>query len=277
MSDLQTILEQLQLYGQQFLPAGMTSNVGIAAVVVFTAGCVTCVLGAKLAKVGITGAFVVIGTILGVYFAKLTGFATAPCLLVGAATMGVIGALSQRIWVGALFALVLSGIVMSAFGMQRIVPHVQQYDPVTIIAQNASEGVIQASVAEDPEAIQAGLRESADYWLRDFWSFVIQKDASVSNHVSALLLATAVIGAFIGVIAVRFALIASTSMVGTVMILGSLATFLQHANPDYYIAGYNHPGLIGTAFGVLVAASMIVQTILTRESSSSSAEASEED
>ena len=52
------------------------------------------------------------------------------------------------------------------------------------------------------------------------------------------------------------------------VLVSSGAALLQHFSPATFEGGINHPGVIGAVFGVLMAASIIIQTLLTRKAPS---------
>ena len=271
MNALHTIIDQLQSLTQQHVPPELLSHVVLMSIGIFLAGVAVSVFGAKLAKVGITGVFVLIGTLLGVYFARITGWPIAPCLLIAAAMVGAFGALTQRVWVGAMFAMVLTFIVMSAFSFQKIMPHVATFDPV---AQWNTTELASMPALPMPEA-EVLQERTPDEWFSGLWQFVQEQDATVPVQGKAFILATGVIGLFVGVLAVRFALVFSTSLIGTLLVSAGLMGGIAQLWPAVYQRLFENPGIVSAGVSALMVSSLIVQTMLTRDKSSKSSEAAD--
>ena len=71
-----------------------------------------------------------------------------------------------------------------------------------------------------------------------------------------------------GLLAVRWALILSTSLLGTSLVTTGLATLLTQSVPDSYQAFQNNPKLVGIGIGAFLATSLVLQTMLSRRTSS---------
>ena len=83
-------------------------------------------------------------------------------------------------------------------------------------------------------------------------------DAAVIGIVAALL------GLLLGAVATRPALIVCTALFGTALVGSGLAALAAALVPDHYHSALNHPGWLGGAGAVLLLASLVLQTALTR-------------
>src|SRR3990172_3062483 len=88
MNEVETILEQARLFVVQHAPTDALRGAVPAALVFLVAGIGLSVLGAKLARFGVTSAFVVLGGVLGSRFGQGMGFQPLICVLGGAFLMG---------------------------------------------------------------------------------------------------------------------------------------------------------------------------------------------
>lgn len=183
--------------------------------------------------------------------------------------IGVIGYHTFRLWVGLVAALVLSSVVLSVFGYQRVVPHMAEFQQTAPIAAVDSP---RSFVLPSPEEQQAYHDRSPRQWAEELWAFVTQRDAQIEPNGKALGMLAPVTGLCLGVVAVRWALILSTALVGTALVTTAIATFLAHAAPESYQAFQNRPGLVGMGVGAFLVASLILQTMLTRKAPAAKSE-----
>lgn len=256
------ILDQARVFVQQHAPSELLTEAVPFGIVCLVAGIGLSVLGAKLGRFSMTCGFVLVGGYVGSLFARETGFAAPICGLLGALMVGIIGYHTFRLWVGLLVAGVLSTVVLGVFGYQRVLPHVSEFE------RTGPAGVL---VAPDtfsiptPQQQQAYLARAPREWATGLWSFVTARDDHVERNGRALAIAAMVSGLCLGVLAVRWALILSTALVGTAMVTTSLATLLTHSVPGSYQAFRQHPSMVGIGMGAFLVSSLILQTLLTRK------------
>jgi hypothetical protein len=274
MNEIQQIIEQFRLLTEQHLPAEMLPHVAWGGIVFLVVGAGLCVLGAKLARWGITCAFVGVGGFIGSQFAGIAGFPAVPCVAIGAAAVGIIAFMTYRLWVGVAAAVVLLGIALGVFGYDRIVPHVRSFEPAAV--WSVGEEAAGDFTLLTPEQQDAYVNRTPGQWFRDLWTFVRERDADAPRLFQAVGLAATIMGLLIGVLAVRPTLILSTSLIGTFLVVSGLAALGQQFMPSVYQGGFNHPVVVGLMVGAFAISSIIVQTMLTRKTPSSRAEASAE-
>jgi len=269
MNEIETILEQARLFVVQHAPTPALRGAIPAALVFLVVGVGLSVLGAKLARFGITSAFVVLGGVLGARFGQEMGFHPMICVLVGGSLIGIIAHQTFRLWVGLGAAIVFSSLVLGTFGYQRVIPYVGEFQ------QAAHQPAIQSSIpfAVPTTAGQEAYRgRTPREWAEEFWSFVAQKDATVARNTKGLATVALLTGLCLGILAVRWALILTTSLVGTVLVTTAVATLLTHSVPDSYQAFQNNPSLVGVGVGGFLVTSLILQTMLSRKSPSAKGE-----
>ncbi len=262
MNEIETLLEQARLFFVQHAPADALRGAVPAAVAMLVAGVGLSVLGAKLAKFGLTAAFVVLGGAIGSRFAHEFDFPAAICVAGGALLIGVIGYQTLRLWVGVLAAVVFSSFVLGTFGYQRLVPYVGQFEQHQ---QPSIESPIAFSLPTPTEQ-QAYRDRTPRQWAEEFWAFVTLKDASTARSTKALAIVALLTGLCLGIVAARWALILATSLIGTALVTTAMATLLTKSVPASYQAFQNNPGLAGIGVGGFLVTSLILQTMLSRKS-----------
>ncbi|RME38029.1 MAG: hypothetical protein D6788_08225, partial [Planctomycetota bacterium] len=81
----------------------------------------------------------------------------------------------------------------------------------------------------------------------------------------AWVLAAGIVGLFLGVVAARWALIISAAVVGTSLLTTGGTTLLSCASPEVWRNTVYRPALMGLLIGAIFVASLVVQTMLTRQ------------
>ena len=266
MSELTPIFDQLKLLADQHVPPELLTKAVPAAVICLVLGVGLSVFGAKLSRFGLSVAFVMLGAAAGLYFGRELGYPALLCALVGAAMIGAIGHMTFRLWVGVATAVVFSAFAMGAFSYHRVIPHVAEF-------QESRESMVTWSPVEgprvfavpSPEEQRAYLAHSPGEWVESLWNHVTLIDAHAERHGKALALVAFVAGLCIGVLAVRWMLILTTSLVGTALMTTSVATLIARLMPSSYQSFGENPGVVGIGVGVFLATSLIVQALLTRK------------
>jgi len=269
MNEIETILEQARLFFVQHAPTDALRGAVPAALIFLVAGVGLSVLGAKLARFGITSAFVGLGGVLGFRFGQEMGFQPLICALVGAFLVGVIAYQTFRLWVGVGAAVVFSSLVLGTFGYRQVVPYVSEFQ------QGAQQPTIQSPITFAIPTVDeqnAHRERSPRQWAEEFWAFVTQRDMNVARNTKALATVALLTGLCLGIVAVRWALILATSLVGTVLVTTAAATLLTRSVPESYQAFQNNPSLVGVGVGGFLVTSLILQTMLSRNSPSAKGE-----
>ena len=292
MNELQAILEQGRQLVIQSVPAEVLQSAVPIALVSLAAGVGLSVLGAKLARGGVTLAFILLGGGVGLYFAQQIGYAPAICGLAGAGLIGLIGYHTYRFWVGLMTALVLTAAVLGVLGYEKVGPHVIEFAresgglteglrpgglPMAALADHQAGSASTVSVSSSSASLEArptqdrtqssqapSVQRSAAEWLHNLWAFIVQQDVEIERQGKAVALGAMVIGLCLGVIASRWAMILTTSMVGTLLVTTGVTALLTRAIPGSYHSLQQHPSLIGMGVGGLLVASLFIQTMLTR-------------
>ncbi len=276
MDELANILDQTRQYVVGQLEGGSAAwltNQVVAGLVVLLLGVGLSVLGAKFARAGLTTGFVVFGGSVGLWFSNLTGQAFAPliCVLTGALLFGIIGFQTFKLWIGVGAAIVFSSVAMGAFGYNQLLPHVVEYQETASVVDRTPEGTTNFVVPTVTEQKDYLLRDPR-VWASNFWNFLTDRDIATANNARALAIVALLTGLCMGLIAVRWALIIATSIVGTSMVTTGLATLMTHSVPDTYQAFNKNPVLLGVVVGGFLVTSLVLQTLLSRKGSSDKAE-----
>lgn len=265
MTEIETVLENLRQLAVQHAPAEILKDALPFAILCLLAGVGLSVLGAKTARFGMTCGFAVFGAMVGSLVAKLTSFPAPVCGLVGALMIGVIGYQTFRLWVGLGSAGVLCVAALTAFGYQHVLPHVSDFQQTEISAVRAASGSFGVPSAEQQAAYR---NRTTRQWASEFWAYVVAKDVQIGQNGRALAIMAMVTGLCLGLLAVRSALILSTSLVGTALVATAAASVLADSVPDTTQVFRDHPGGVGAAVGGFLVTSLIVQTLITREAPS---------
>lgn len=271
MNEIESILEQARLFFVQYSPADALKQAMPVALICLLVGVGLSVLGAKLARFSMSCGFTLLGGAIGVYFSRQTGFSPLVCGALGALMVGVIGYQTYRLWVGMAAAVVLSSLAVGAFGYSQIVPHVAEFQQVETVAALDGNTTFVLPSPQEQEAYRA---RTPAQWAGELWAFIAEKNIHLERNAKAVVLAAMVTGLCLGVIAVRTALILSTSIMGTFFVSTGMATLLTHSVPEAYQACAHNPALVGMGVGGFLVTSLIIQTMLTRNAPSSKSDSS---
>ncbi|MEE9296655.1 MAG: hypothetical protein V3W34_17055 [Phycisphaerae bacterium] len=233
----------------------------IGAIGCIIAGLMVSVLGAKLARVVLTLGFGALGVGAGVIISQRADLPTAVATLVGAGCFGLLGYAFHRVWIGVLTGLFMVLAVNSTYGVRTIAPHLPAYEQ--------SHGAMPVAVADKfttaaPHAQAGCLNPEFTRWLKGFWDYTNENDKGGVRRLALLSGCAGLFGLLLGLFAVRFTLVAVTSLVGTLMISAGAMGLAQRWQPQMYEAVLNHPQSLGIAGGTFLLGSVILQTLLTR-------------
>lgn len=266
------ILDQGRLLLVQHAPEVLRGAIP-AGIVCLLLGIGLSVLGAKLSRFALTSVWVGLGAIAGGEFAALTEFPKILCVLGGGAIFGVLGYHSYRLWAGVLAGAVLSAIALGVFGYRNVAPHVGDYQRQSVAA------VVEPSTTftiPSPQEQRSYLDRSPRDWFAQLHAYIERVDPQADRNGQALGFAVLAIGACIGVMAVRWATILSTSLVGTALVTAGFAALLSRIDPERsYQAVQNHGNVFVFGVGGFLLTSLVLQTLLTRTRSCPHAERAE--
>jgi hypothetical protein len=180
MGSLTQILDQVNRFAEQHLPAEALEPVVPAAIMVVATGVVISVLGARLIRPALTAGFGVGGAVAGGQFACATGLPVPVTVVIGALIAGGVGYVLHRLWVGAGAAVVLAILAVSVFGYLRILPEVETFQPEGIAA--TVEGAAADFELLDPDEQEAYLDQSLGEWARGFWAHLTGQQPDVGRR-----------------------------------------------------------------------------------------------
>ncbi|MCC7293613.1 MAG: hypothetical protein IT449_16270 [Phycisphaerales bacterium] len=294
----------VQQFLTQHMPQGVTDKAGLGALGALVGGVFLCVLGAKLARVGMTLGWAAAGGAVGYKVAQVAGMPPVVGVLLFAAGIGAIGYLTYRIWVGLLTAGVITALVLGAFGYQRVAPRIAEYNARTpgISLAATDGGTASVSMNETGSGSDAGDSSGAEgagseagsaggftvptalaqaayrqgqlrRELGDFWGFVKTQDLTVAAHAKALLATALVFGLLIGLSTIRLTLILSTSLVGTLLVSSGVIGAINVLFPGFAVGAAQRPLINAAAMAVCLLISVILQVRLTRVAKEEAAEA----
>jgi hypothetical protein len=264
MNPANPVLEQLRQMLSQSPEGGAWSVAWPAASAVLLIGIAMSALGAKFARLGITLSFLLLGGWGGYEFGRAAGVAPLLVSAVGAGMIGLIGHLTFRVWVGVLTAAVLSACATGVFGYYRVTPHMLAFERERFAALSSDVGSEAASIRDSTDVARNRF-PSAKEWLDGAANYVTARDARAVSQARLLSIAVGVTGLLLGLVAARWMLILSTSLLGTFCVSSGITALLASFLPSSREAMVNHPGVYAIGVGGFLAASLIVQTLLTRK------------
>ena len=220
------------------------------------------VLGAKLARAGITCGLGVAGALLALAFAPLIDVPTIVVILIGTFVAGGIGYGLFRLWVGLVAAAFFSAVAIGAYGSRAVVPHFVEYQSVQDF--DGTFTLREAPGTFDSETSRDALAD-VRAWADDFWLYIQSKQVDVNRRILLLGVGSALLGLLLGALLPRLTLIVTTSVVGTIMVMSGLAALAARFQVDLPQAVGQHERVVATAGIVFLLASLLLQTLLTRK------------
>ncbi|MCK4660303.1 MAG: hypothetical protein KAV82_12340 [Phycisphaerae bacterium] len=242
------------------------------------------VLGAKLARWGITCAFGAAGVAVAAALAPGIDLSTIAVIVIGAIVAGGIGYWMFRLWVGLAAAALFGVVAVGFYGSHAVVPHFLEYqsgydfnNAVAMPQAGDIETFTAVYHAEDDKAGTVSLARTfaseagADAlsglraWAEDFWVYVQSQEADVNKWIPGIGLAAGLIGFLLGVFRSRFTLILGTAMVGITLVMSGLAGLAAKMQLNVPQAIGQHTQAICIAGVLMLLASILLQALLTRK------------
>jgi hypothetical protein len=260
MTQWETVIDQVRTFASQHAPPSLVGQGIPLALILLVGGIGMSVLGAKMARWGLVAAFVAAGGSFGAQFGRIVELHPMLCGGVGALLIGIIGYLTMRIWIGVIASALVTALALGAFGYRNVLPHLGEYEQISA----AGEGSPTFSLPT-PEAQAANFERSPREWATGFWTFVTGKDARVERNAQALAIVAMLAGLLFGLLATRAALVFSTSLVGTLVVITAVGVLMARFVPEFHQAMLHRPQVTGAAVGGFLVTSLILQTLLTRK------------
>ena len=252
-------IDQVQRLWETHVPAAHQVPALPAAVVLLVVGIGLSVLGARLARFGITCGFGAVGAFVALALGPVGNVPTFALVLIGALIAGGIGFALFRLWVGLAAAALFSVAAVGAYGGQVVMPHFLEYEP----AYNFDGTFALSDPAGDATADDA--LSDLQTWAEGFWFQVQSQETDVNRRILGVGLAAGLVGILLGALLPRFTLIITSSVMGTVLVMAGLAGFASQLQVDIPQATTQHARVVAAAGGVFLVASLLLQALLTRK------------
>lgn len=236
----------------EYLPRADLTAAGLA-----LAGVVLSTLGAKLARPAVTLVFAGLGAVAAGTVGQQLDVPPAARYVIAVVLFAVVGFAAFRLWVGLGTAALLAAIAVGAYGSQRILPHWADFAETY---PSVSAGYV---IPDEPIADRdpwEGLAQCS----RDFWAHVTAEQTDVERNTLLIAAVAGIFGLVLGAIAVRFTLVVSTALLGTVLLISGLGLGLHALSPGATATLPDHPNVVTGAVLSFLVASLILQTLLTR-------------
>ena len=259
MSELTSILEQAQLFAQQHVPAQALTQALPVAGGSLIVGLGVSILGAKFSRAGLTTAAAVIGGWMGVGFANQTGYPVLISAPVGAIALGIVGFQTIRTWVGLATGVMFAVAALGVFGYRNVLPRVGEYEQQLASVNPSAEFTLPT-----PEEQRAFRDRTPVQWLGGLYEHAAQSDPALDRQGKAIGAVALLTGLCFGLLLVRPALILTTSLLGTSLVMSGLGTLMSHFAPDsFYQALDGRPGLLLAGAAGFFVTSLVLQTLMT--------------
>ncbi|MHC5111435.1 MAG: hypothetical protein ACYTHJ_16330 [Planctomycetota bacterium] len=286
MPDIATYLETVGNLLRQHQIHFDAAHIVPTASLVLIGGIAISVLGAKLARPAFIMAAAVIGAGVGLAFAERSGYSVPLSILVSAGLVAAVGYMTFRLWVGVGVMLMLASLTFGGFGVRNLLPLLpafeESYQATLVTAPSATPtaggGTGSEASAEEIATVSFSIpsaqaqMESASRAVSElgqrFWSFATEKQPNLSQQAQALGIGTLIVGLFFGVLAVRWSLVLSTSLGGTLLVMSSVLALLSQFSASTYQTLTSSPVAVGITTGGFFLTSVILQALLTREAKS---------
>lgn len=252
-------IEQVQGLWESHVPAAYQVTALPAAVGMLVVGIGLSVLGARLARFGITCGFAAVGVLVALTFGSMTDVPLLALILIGVLVAGGIGFALFRLWVGLAAAAFLSAVTIAAYGGEVVVPHFLEYEQVCDF-----DGTF---VLPDPIADETADDALSDLetWAHDFWLHVESQETDVNRRLLGVGLGAGLVGLLLGVLLPRFTLVVTSSVLGTVLVMAGLAGLASQLQANLPQAATQHARIVSAAGAVFLLASLLLQALLTRK------------
>jgi hypothetical protein len=108
--------------------------------------------------------------------------------------------------------------------------------------------------------------------VREFWSYLEQRDPSAAKNFKGVAALSLLSGLAIGLVAARWALILATSLVGTMFVVLGGAAVLSNSVDHAFGSLMQKPSLFGLVIGGFFITSLVLQSLLARPAKADTAE-----
>jgi hypothetical protein len=251
------LLSQIAGFVRQHVPPEHLPRADLTAAGLAVAGVVLSTLGAKLARPAVTLLFAGLGVVAAGTFLVQLDLPPVARYVLAAVVFGVVGFAAFRLWVGLGTGVLLAAIAVGAYGSQRILPHwatfTETYPAVS------TEYVIPDEPIADRDPWESLAQSS-----RDFWAHVTAQETDLERDSLLIAAVAGIFGLVLGAIAVRFTLVVSTALLGTLLVVSGLGLGLHALSPGALATLPDHPNVVTGVVLSFLAASLILQTLLTR-------------
>ncbi|HNQ22096.1 MAG TPA: hypothetical protein PKK06_03280 [Phycisphaerae bacterium] len=262
MNDVVQFVEQVRLVAAEHAPVIVKLGVVPLGIVLLLLGLGIGVLGAKLARPVVTTWFIAVGAWAGWGFAVAVDLTPYVCVPIAALLIGMIGYHAFRFWVGLLMSGVLATLVVGGYSFLRLQPYMTSFEThLESILPPESEAFPPVSEG------QPSARCPAAAWVTQFGGYVREQDAAAARLGSALGALAMLVGMLVGLLAARFALITSTSVLGTLLAAGGAVMLFSQWGPTGGFSDARSQALLGLAVGAFLVTSLFLQTVFTRQRS----------
>jgi len=285
-NQLSELVDVVRRLWETHVPAEFQVPVLPVAIGILVVGIGLSVLGAKLARSGITCGFAAGGMLIAL--ALPIGLPLVVAVLVGTVVIGGIGYMLFRLWVGLAMAVFFAAVAAGAYGSHTVVPHLLTYesthdfegtftlpDPSQTSASFRAFTFVEssetarsfASVTTSGAATAENVLSNVRAWADDFWLYVKEQEVDVNRRMLGIAMGAALFGLLLGMVLPRFTLIGVSAVVGTVLVMSGLAGMASHYQVDLQPTAELHGKTVAVAGIVFLFASVLLQAMLTRKAS----------
>jgi hypothetical protein len=264
------VLEQLRGMWELHVPAQYHPPAAPTGFALLMLGIGIAVLGARMARGGLTLAFALAGGLVA--FAFRTHVNWNPPVVLGAGMLAgaLCGFLLFRLWIGVAAAGLCAALAVGFYGSRNVAPHFVSYDSthnfngVFTVPEALPEARASDSAAADSIPTLEAHFDQFKSWCRGFWLYVQSQESDVNVWIAGIALGAGLFGFLLGSVLPRLTLIAGSASLGTLLVLSGFAALAHYANTQVYDAAISRPRVVGLVGVVLLVTSVVLQALLTR-------------
>ena len=220
-------------------------------------GVLASTLGTKLARPIVTLTFAAAGGVAAGLYGGAFDLPLPVTVILASVLAGLAGVLAFRLWVGIGAGALLALIALSVYGSAYIIPHLQTFPA-------PGPGAAAEYTIPDVPLEQQNTWDTLGHEAERFWAHLKTQQADVEKYTLLIAAAAGLFGLVLGVLAVRFTLVVLTAGAGTLLVSSAVGLSLQSYWPHVWESLPAHATEANVALLAFFAASLVLQTLLTR-------------
>jgi MFS family permease len=244
-------IAQIEALLRYHLPSGEAVVPWWSAAMAIVVGVILCLAGARLVRAAFVLGFAGAGAALGAQAAAGFDFSAIAGIVLGVILGGLVGYVFFRLWVAMFGGLVAAAIAACVAVGPNMPALLQEFDDARIAGGATGDGFALLTPEQQQAAQRAGLAEYGREFVQHVWS----RYPGDARRAAVVLAAAFLVGAAIGLLAHRWAIVLGTAALGTMLILAGALPLINRYCPQVVEHCEEHPidAMIGLGIWAIVA------------------------